>query len=119
MTQINVLVKKVDTIAKSGNYGDPRDPSFMNKVFKNHMQNISSPIKAEVFHRFYRTYKTSQAIAPVPFKMTGANKVKELIKKTKGVKKEKKNKSPKINVQAILAAKEKYQKKMKATSLKR
>ena len=113
MTQIDTLVKQISNIAKSGKYGNPKDSSFISKVSKNHMTNVSSPVKAQAFAKFYKTLNATKkaVVAPMPMKLTGANKVKESIKKLKGSKKVQKPKSsPVVNIKAILAAKKSYQK---------
>ena len=118
MTQIDTLVKQISNVAKTGKYGNPKDPSFISRVSKNHMANVSRPVKAQAFPTFYKKFNATKK-AVVPFKITGTNKVKESIKKLKGTKKVQKPKSPVINVKAILAAKKLYQNTMKVSSLKR
>tara|TARA_B110000977_G_scaffold201646_1_gene297466 strand:+ start:10306 stop:10638 length:333 start_codon:yes stop_codon:yes gene_type:complete len=56
MTQINTIVAKIKKIALTGEYGSPRRGEFMNKVLQNYMKNISSPVKAAAFAKFYKDY---------------------------------------------------------------
>jgi hypothetical protein len=124
MTQIESLVQKINTIAKSGLYGNPKNASFMNEVSKNHMGNVSSPIKAQAFATFYKMHnkQSSKAMTYTPLKLTGTSPLKKLLKsvkpkKGKKTKKNPKTPSPDYKVIAMGAAKAKanYYKKTKSS----
>ena len=120
MAQINTLVKKIDTLAKTGLFGSPKSPSFMNNVSQEIFSNVSSPVKAAAFAKFYKALDKKKTPSYKGIKMTGATPVKKAIKTAKGDKK-KSQKSPSPNYKAIakLAAKAKANyKKQKLSSMK-
>lgn len=106
MTEIPNIVKQIDIIAKSGLYGSPRKPEFMDAVFQNHFTNISSPIKAEAFAKYYKLYgKGNKNIYKPMGKITGTSPLKKLLK-AKKMKKTKKEQKEDTNMKkAALAAK--------------
>ena len=121
MSNINTLVKKLKTIADSGLYGNPKAPSFMDNISKNHFTNVSSPIKAVVFAKFYKMANKNKSPVYVPLpNPTAANKekYKKMMKEIKDAKKTKKKipKSPspdyKAMAKAAKKAKANYYKKM-------
>lgn len=69
----------------------------MNEISKNYMSNVSSPIKAEAFAKFYRMYnkQSSKQVVYKPIKITGTSPVKKLLKSVRPKKGKKTQKSPK------------------------
>jgi hypothetical protein len=129
MAQINNLVKKISILANTGLYGSPKSPSFMNEVSKNYMNNVSSPVKAEAFAKFYKMHNKKKAkLTYIPMgKMGGACTLKKAIKEKKKETGQKVKKSPKkspspnyntIAKSAAMAKKTYYSQKKMNSSLK-
>ena len=120
---VDTLVSKIKLAANAGTYGSPKSPSFMNNVAQDVMQNVSSPLKAQAFAKFYKMHNKQKTPTYKPIaKMGGVKNVKKTLqklKKDKGMKATKKSpKTPSPNVQAkktgALKAMQNYQ-KMKAS----
>ena len=87
MDEIPNMVNKINIVAKTGLYGSPKDPAFMNNVSKNYFTNVSSPIKAAAFAKFYKQYdKKSTPVYKPMGKLGGVTPIKKLLKSIKGKK---------------------------------
>ena len=114
MAQISNMVNKINIIAKTGLYGSPKNPAFMNNVSKDYFTNVSSPIKAAAFAQYYKQYnkKSTPMYKPME-KLGGVTPIKKLLKSVHKGKKGKKA-SPKKETNfkklalAAKAAKEAY-----------
>lgn len=123
MAQLPNMVSKIKKIANAGLYGSPKSAGFMDEVSKDYFTNVSSPVKAAAFAKFYKDYnkQKSPVYQPLP-KLTVGTPLKKLVKK----KKSPKDKSPdyKAIAKAAKKAKANYyiamgkQSKSKSSSLK-
>ena len=125
MAQLPSMVSKIKEIADTGLYGSPKSAGFMDEVSKDYFTNVSSPVKAAAFAKFYKNYNKQKTpvYKPLP-KLTVGSPLKKLMKK--GKKKSPKEKSPDYKEIAKAAAKAKAnyyvamgkQGKSKSSSLK-
>ena len=108
MAQLPNMVAKIKRIANTGLYGSPRNAGFMNEVSKDHFTNVSSPIKAVAFAKFYKNYNKQKTPVYQPIeKITIGPPLKKIVKAAGGKKKSPKPKSPDYKAMAKAAAKAK------------
>lgn len=127
MTNISTIVDQLHTISKTGLYGSPKNANFIGEISKNYFKNVSSPIKAAAFAKFYKEYnkKKMPVYKPLP-QIQGTEGLKKMLKdvkkptKGKKAKKSPKTQSPDFNAIAKAAAKAKsnYYTQMNKASLK-